>query len=107
MLNAVTGFNYTIEELERIGEKIYNAERAFNVLSFGDGREYDTLPKRLLEEPMPEGASKGHVVRLSDMLDEYYDVRGWKDGRPTRGKLEELGLKWLADWLEREGLLPK
>ncbi|RLG80780.1 MAG: hypothetical protein DRO09_02690, partial [Thermoprotei archaeon] len=37
----------------------------------------------------------------------YYNVRGWKDGRPTRGKLEELGLKWLADWLEREGLLPK
>jgi len=37
----------------------------------------------------------------------YYKVRGWKDGRPTRAKLEELDLKWLADRLEEEGLLPE
>ncbi|OYT45957.1 MAG: aldehyde ferredoxin oxidoreductase [Desulfurococcales archaeon ex4484_42] len=107
MLSAVTGFDVSAKDVETIGERIWNAERAFNVLSFGDGREYDTLPKRLLEEPMPEGPAKGHVVRLHEMLDEYYKVRGWVDGRPTRKKLEKLGLKWLADWLEEEGLLPK
>ncbi len=106
LLSAVTGWDFTPKDIEIIGERIYNAERAFNVLSFGDGRAYDTLPKRLLEEPMPEGPSKGHVVRLHEMLDEYYKLRGWIDGRPTRAKLEELGLKWLADWLEEEGLLP-
>jgi aldehyde:ferredoxin oxidoreductase len=40
------------------------------------------------------------------MLPEYYTVRGWIKGRPTRTKLEELDLKWLADQLEKEGLLP-
>ncbi len=106
MLNAVTGWNLTKEEFLKIGERIYNAERAFNVLSFGDGREYDTLPKRLLQEPMPEGPAKGKVVELNKMLDEYYKVRGWKDGRPTRSKLEELDLGWVAKMLEDEGLLP-
>ncbi|WFO76262.1 aldehyde ferredoxin oxidoreductase family protein [Desulfurococcaceae archaeon MEX13E-LK6-19] len=106
LLSAVTGWDYTAKDVETIGEMIWNAERVFNILSFGDGRQYDTLPRRLLEEPMPEGPAKGHVVRLNEMLDEYYKLRGWIDGRPTRAKLEELGLKWLADRLEEEGLLP-
>ncbi len=106
LLSAVTGFDVTAKDVEVIGERIYNAERVFNILSFGDGRKYDTLPKRFLEEPMPEGPSKGYVVKLDEMLDEYYKLRGWVDGRPTRAKLEELGLRYLADWLEEEGLLP-
>jgi len=104
---GATGWDIDAKELEFIGERIWNAERAFNALSFGDGRAYDTLPKRLLEEPMPEGAAKGHVVRLGEMLDEYYQIRGWVDGRPTRAKLEELGLRWLADRMEEEGVLPE
>jgi len=106
LLSAVTGADFTGKDLEKIGERIYNAERAFNVLSFGDGRAYDTLPKRLLEEPMPEGPSKGYVVKLHEMLDEYYSLRGWIDGRPTKAKLEELDLKWVAYRLEEEKLLP-
>jgi len=106
LLNAVVGWDITPKEFELIGERIYNAERVFNILSFGDGEEYDTLPKRLLEEPMPEGPVKGHVTRIGDMLKEYYEARGWVKGRPTRAKLEELDLKWLADRLEEEGLLP-
>jgi aldehyde:ferredoxin oxidoreductase len=105
-LSAVTGWDITVSEFKKIGERIYNAERVFNILSFGDGEEYDTLPKRLLEEPMPEGPAKGYVVKLGEMLPEYYKIRGWVKGRPTRTKLEELDLKWLADWLDREGLLP-
>ncbi|MCX8165415.1 MAG: aldehyde ferredoxin oxidoreductase family protein [Acidilobaceae archaeon] len=105
-LSAVTGWDIGVEEFNTIGERIWNAERAFNVLAFGDGEEYDTLPKRLLEEPMPEGPSKGHVVELAPMRNEYYKLRGWVKGRPTRATLERLGLKWLADRLEAEGLLP-
>lgn len=104
--SAITGWEITPEEAMKIGERIYNAERVFNILAFGDGEVYDTLPKRLLEEPMPEGPSKGHVTRLMEMLPEYYSVRGWIKGRPTRAKLEELDLKVLADKLEEEGLLP-
>jgi len=104
-LSAVTGWDISLDEFRRIGERIYNAERAFNVLAFGDGEEYDTLPKRLLEEPMPEGPAKGYVVKLHEMLPEYYRERGWIRGRPTRAKLEGLDLKWIADMLEQEGLL--
>ncbi|MCR8433344.1 MAG: aldehyde ferredoxin oxidoreductase family protein [Crenarchaeota archaeon] len=106
LLSAVTGWNYTAADIEKIGERIYNAERVFNILAFGDGRQYDTLPKRLLEEPMPEGPAKGHVTRLGEMLDEYYKARGWIDGRPTKAKLTELGLDWLITPLEKKGLLP-
>jgi aldehyde:ferredoxin oxidoreductase len=104
-LSAVTGWDISPAEFERIGERIYNAERAFNIMSFGDGEEYDTLPKRLLEEPMPEGPAKGYTARLKEMLPEYYKERGWIRGRPTGAKLEELDLKWVREMLEKEGLL--
>jgi len=107
MVAGATGWNITLEELTKIGERIYNAERVFNILAFGDGRAYDTLPRRLLVEPMPEGPARGHTVKLDEMLEEYYNLRGWVDGRPTREKLEELGLKEFADKLEEKGLLPK
>lgn len=105
-LSAVTGWDVSVDEFLKIGERIYNAERAFNTMAFGDGEEYDTLPKRLLEEPMPEGPAQGHTVKLGEMLPEYYAQRGWVRGRPTRAKLEELGLGWVAEMLERENLLP-
>ncbi|MEM2628141.1 MAG: aldehyde ferredoxin oxidoreductase C-terminal domain-containing protein, partial [Ignisphaera sp.] len=106
-LSAVTGWSISADEFRKIGERIYNAERAFNVLAFGDGEEYDTLPKRLLEEPMPEGPTKGYVTKLNEMLPDYYKVRKWVRGRPTKAKLEELDLRWVADLLEKEGLLPE
>jgi len=53
----------------------------------------DTLPKRLLEEPIPDGPTKGEVNRLSEMLPEYYELRGWNsEGEPTKEKLASLGL---------------
>jgi len=107
LLSGATGWDYTAEELMKIGESIWNLERAFNILAFGDGKVYDTLPKRLLKEPMPEGPAKGYTVKLEEMLEEYYKVRGWKDGRPTRETLERLGLKWVAEKLDEEGLLPE
>ncbi|MEM2852529.1 MAG: aldehyde ferredoxin oxidoreductase family protein [Ignisphaera sp.] len=106
-LSTVTGWDMPVDELKKVGERIYNAERVFNVLAFGDGETYDTLPKRLLEEPMPEGPAKGYVARIGEMLPEYYTIRGWVKGRPTRSKLEELDLRWLSDKLEKEGLLPQ
>ncbi|MEM0228061.1 MAG: aldehyde ferredoxin oxidoreductase C-terminal domain-containing protein, partial [Ignisphaera sp.] len=106
-LSTVTGWDMSVDELKKVGERIYNAERVFNVLAFGDGETYDTLPKRLLEEPMPEGPAKGYVARIGEMLPEYYTIRGWVKGRPTRSKLEELDLRWLSDKLEKEGLLPQ
>lgn len=95
MLNAITGWGWSPDELLKAGDRIYTLERLF-INREGFGRKEDTLPKRLLEEPMPEGPSKGHVVKLGSMLDEYYALRGWKDGKPTPKRLKELGLNKYA-----------
>ncbi len=91
LLAAATGFDYTLEEMMLCGERIWNLERVFN-LRAGLNPKDDTLPRRLLEEPMPEGPNKGQIVRLNEMLAEYYKVRGWEEGLPTKEKLKELGL---------------
>jgi len=92
LLSAVTGWDLTEDEILKIGERIYNLERVIlNKYGF-DGKD-DTLPKRLLEEPMPEGPAKGHVVELEKMREEYYELRGWVNGVPTEEKLKELEIE--------------
>jgi len=92
MLNDTTGAGYTMEEMMRVGERIWNLERLFN-LDAGFSKVDDTLPKRILEEPAPEGPAKGHVCELDKMLTEYYQLRGWdENGVPTKEKLSELNL---------------
>ena len=77
----------------KTGERIFNQERLFNLKAGLTGRD-DTLPKRMLEEPMPDGPAKGMVVHLSEMLPEYYRLRGWSpEGIPTSIRLRELGLE--------------
>ena len=92
LLNKATGFNYSVDEMMQAGERIWNMERQFN-LKAGFTAGDDTLPKRLLEDPIPAGPNKGHVHRLGELLPDYYKIRGWtKDGVPTDEKLKELGL---------------
>ena len=84
------GESVETDELLLAGERIWNAERLFN-LSAGFTRADDTLPARLLNEPVAAGPCAGHVVDLTPMLDEYYRCRGWDDrGVPTGDKLAEL-----------------
>jgi len=91
LLSAVTGWDLSTEEIMKIGERIYNLERLIiNEYGF-DGKD-DTLPKRLLQEPMPEGVAKGQVAELEKMKEEYYKLRGWVDGSPTPEKLKELDI---------------
>jgi len=92
MLYAVTGIESSVDSLLKAGERICNLERMFNVRE-GISRKDDTLPLRLLEEPIVNGPSKGHVVQLKEMLDNYYSLRGWdQNGIPTKYKLAELGI---------------
>ncbi|OPY86635.1 MAG: putative oxidoreductase YdhV [Syntrophaceae bacterium PtaU1.Bin231] len=92
LLSAATGVKYTTEEFLRIGERIWNLERLYN-LKAGFSSQDDTLPPRLLKEPMPSGPAKGRVNQLDKMLPEYYRLRAW-DGKgvPTKEKIGELGL---------------
>ncbi|MFQ5836935.1 MAG: aldehyde ferredoxin oxidoreductase family protein [Candidatus Bathyarchaeia archaeon] len=100
MVKAVTGMNMDVSELLMIGERVYNIQRAFNARE-GFGRKDDTLPYRVLAEPIPKGKSKGSYVKpkeLEKMLDEYYQARGWsEDGVPTKAKLVALGLPEIAE----------
>ncbi len=91
-LNAATGIDYTIEELQQAGERIINAERLF-LSRAGFSRKDDSLPDRLTKTPAPTGPAKGMVCHLDEMLDEYYDVQSWtQDGIPTKERLKNLGL---------------
>ena len=91
-VSNVIGREFTYEEFMKLGERVWNMERVFNVRE-GITRADDTLPARLLEEPLTTGHGKGHVARL-DNLSDYYQVRGWdENGRPTPEKLRELGLE--------------
>jgi aldehyde:ferredoxin oxidoreductase len=94
-LEVTTGMKFTIDELKQIGERIVNLNRAFNIRE-GFSRADDMLPRRFLEEPSPEGPSKGQVVELEFMLEEYYHHRGWDaDGIPRPEKLNQLGLEFV------------
>jgi len=92
MLAALTGVDYTLDEFMRIGARTWNQERLWN-LKAGLSRADDTLPQRLLSEPIKTGPSAGEVSHLDQMLPEYYALRGWDEqGVPTKAKLKELAL---------------
>ena len=103
LMEAVTGLTFTAEAVEKVGERVNNLAKAFSVRE-GFTRADDTFPERLMTEPLKAGVSKGQLISKEDldlMLDEYYTVRGWglKNGTPTRAKLIELGLGYVADEL--------
>jgi len=93
---AATGWELSVEDVERIGERIYNLERLINVERGVASRETDTLSHRVMHDPIPDGPAEGmHCPpeELEAMLDAYYDYRGWTDdGVPTRDRLEALDM---------------
>lgn len=91
-LQAACLEKFTMDELNLIGERIWNLERQFN-LAAGFTAKDDTLPKRLLMEEAKTGPAKGMVNHLEKMLPEYYRERGWTtEGVPTKETVERLGL---------------
>jgi aldehyde:ferredoxin oxidoreductase len=96
-LTAVSGIEFTADDLMKAGERIWNLERLYN-LREGFTSVDDSLPNRLLNEPVAEGPSKGFTSKLAPMLEEYYQFRGWdENGVPRPEKLEELGLANLVE----------
>jgi aldehyde:ferredoxin oxidoreductase len=91
LMEFTTGVDSTPEDVLTAAERVYNLERMFLLKA---GSTEDTLPPRMLNEPLPDGPAKGHVSRLDEMLPEFYKVRGWdENGVPTKEKLAELGLE--------------
>jgi len=104
-LNTSTGMNVTLDEARTAAERMWNLIRAFSVRE-GYRREHDRLPPRFMEEPIKSGPSSGMVISrqmLDDMLDQYYEFRGWdkQTGIPTAERLKALGLEDVARDLEK------
>jgi aldehyde:ferredoxin oxidoreductase len=100
MVQAVTGWDVTIEELLTVGERRLNMLRAFNARE-GINRNQDTLPEKFFKEGLKGGPSDGWVVKKDEFeaaLDEYYRQSGWdvETGTPTGETLERLGLGWVS-----------
>ena len=107
--NAVTGFDYSQEDLFKISERVWNLTRSFWVREVKDfGRDYDFPPERVYES-IESGPTKGfHLTKekVNQMLDEYYELWGWdKNGIPTKKKLREMGLDKVVEELEKIGKL--
>jgi aldehyde:ferredoxin oxidoreductase len=92
MIRTGLGWDISDEEVLRIGERVWNLEKIFNIKA-GFTKADDKLPERLTSEPLPAGPGKGKVSKVPEMLGEYYKIRGWdENGVPTGEKMSELGL---------------
>jgi aldehyde:ferredoxin oxidoreductase len=96
LVNAACGLDWSVEDMMKFGERSWNLKRAINN-RLGLTAQHDKLPKALLT-PLSDGGSAGFVPEIKEMLTAYYRHRGWDEatGRPTRGKLIELGMEDVA-----------
>ena len=96
LINAACGYDWTVEEMMKVGERGWNMKRAINN-KLGLTAANDKLPKALLE-PLSTGGSDGYVPDINAMLSAYYEARGWdeKTGFPKKEKLLQLDLDDLA-----------
>ncbi|MFC1815940.1 aldehyde ferredoxin oxidoreductase C-terminal domain-containing protein, partial [Thermodesulfobacteriota bacterium] len=91
-LNYATGYDMSLSEFLKTGERIFNLKRLFNIRR-GITSKDDTLPPRILKQMRRSGGTIDDSSPLAEMLAEYYSYRGWdRDGKPNAGKLIELGL---------------
>ncbi|MBI5968038.1 MAG: aldehyde ferredoxin oxidoreductase family protein [Deltaproteobacteria bacterium] len=105
VVNAITGWETSLWELLKAGERTVTMARVFN-LREGLGRKDDMLPDRLFE-PLESGPLQGKAIdrkEFEEALTMYYEAMGWdpKEGVPTRGKLAELNLFWLEEYLKEK-----
>jgi len=106
MMSTATGRKFTPMEVLRAGERIYNVERAYNARE-GLTRKDDGFPDKFFAEPIETKIRVLNRETFEGLKDEYYKLRGWEveTGHPTRAKLEELGLKYIADDLKSRGII--
>jgi len=97
LINAACGLNWSLEEMMLAGERAWNLKRLIN-LRLGLRREHEKLPKALLQ-PYAEGGAAGYVIPFDEMLQAYYQARGWdwQSGAPLPQTLRRLGLDHLEE----------
>lgn len=97
-LEAITGIHRSWQDLEKVGERIWNLTRLYWAReNEGFGRQWDMPAPRFYEEAPKSGATKGQITKLEDvnrLLDMYYEQRGWDaDGLPKPETVDSFGLK--------------
>jgi len=94
IVSCLFGESWTADDIKQAGVRIMCEERLFNMRE-GLTREDDTLPSRLLNEPKPDGPTRGAVVPLEELKDDFYRAMGWDlaSGNPPDSLLDELGIK--------------
>lgn len=102
IVNATTGWNLSLWELMKAGERALNLARCFNIRD-GFTKKDDWLPERFFR-PLGSGSRKGAKISKPEFrkaIDLYYQMMGWNKntGIPSRAKLEELNIGWIADSL--------
>ena len=91
LFNAITGWDYSIEDLMDAGERIFIVQRLINIRD-GYNAGTDTLPKKMFQAAK-EGFRAGTVPPFKELMEDYYDLRGWdENGKPNQGTLNRLGL---------------
>jgi aldehyde:ferredoxin oxidoreductase len=99
MVQAVTGWDVTLDELMELGERRINLMRAFNTRE-GFTRKEDALPAKFFEPLKGTGPTAGVAVdkvQFEAALDQYYQMMRWtENGIPTSARLAELGLEWVT-----------
>jgi aldehyde:ferredoxin oxidoreductase len=101
VLEAITGIHRTWEDLEAVGNRIWNITRMYWAREIdGFGRDWDMPARRFYEEPPKTGVTAGQITKYEDvvrLLDMYYEQRGWNtNGLPTADTLEKLGIASLV-----------
>ncbi len=100
-LEAITGIHRSWQDLEMVGERVWNLSRMYWIREVeGFGREWDQPSPRFYEDPPKTGATAGQITKYEDvqkLLDMYYEQRGWdSNGIPTPATLEKFGLSALV-----------
>lgn len=104
-LSAVTGHNWTLDDIRVVASRIYTLIRAYWIREYRYwSRDLDYPPARWFKHPLTKGPYTGQrldLVRYGEMLDIYYGLRGWdSNGIPRRDTLVKLGLEFTIPILE-------
>ena len=98
LLSLATGFEWNFDKIYEVANRIYTLIRAFWIREYGYwSREMDYPPMRWFKHPLTKGPYAGaklDINKYNEMLDMYYQLRGWDErGVPRRETLEKLGLR--------------
>jgi len=94
VVTSLFGEPWSVDDLKTVGMRTMCQERLFNMRE-GVSQEDDTLPRRLLSDPKPDGPTQGYVVPLDELKEDYYRALKWEPttGNPTAAVLDELGIE--------------